>query len=172
MLKKLYLIGGSMGVGKTSTCQILKTKLPNSVFLDGDWCWDMHPFQVNPETKKMVLENIAFLLNNFIHCSSYENIIFCWVMHEQCIIDDILSRLDTTDCQMYSISLICSREALKMRLQKDVDAKIRQADVILRSLERLPLYEKLETAKVDVSDISPERAAELIVDLKKASERG
>lgn len=162
-MKKLYLIGGTMGVGKTSTCQILKTKLPNSVFLDGDWCWDMHPFQVTEETKGMVLENITFLLNNFIHCSAYENIIFCWVMHEQGIIDDILSRLDTGSCQVFSISLVCSREALKARLQKDVDAKIRQEDVILRSLKRVTLYEKLETRKVDVTDISPEEAAGFIV---------
>ena len=26
-MKKLYLIGGTMGVGKTTTCQVLKTKL-------------------------------------------------------------------------------------------------------------------------------------------------
>ena len=45
--KHLYLIGGTMGVGKTTTCRILKEKLDRSVFLDGDWCWDMHPFTVN-----------------------------------------------------------------------------------------------------------------------------
>ena len=26
-MKKLYLIGGTMGVGKTTTCQVLKIKL-------------------------------------------------------------------------------------------------------------------------------------------------
>lgn len=154
-----------MGVGKTSICQILKTKLPGSVFLDGDWCWDMHPFQVTPETKRMVLENITFLLNNFIHCTTYENIIFCWVMHEQGIIDDILSRLDTADCQVCLISLVCSRGALQKRLQKDIDVKIREKDVISRSLERIVLYEKLDTIKVDVSDISQEQAAELIAEM-------
>lgn len=154
-----------MGVGKTSTCQILKTKLPDSVFLDGDWCWDMYPFQVTPETKRMVLKNITFLLNNFIHCTAYKNIVFCWVMHEQGIIDDILGQLDTADCQVCLISLVCSRGALQERLQKDINAKIRERDVILRSLERIALYEKLETIKVDVSDISPEQAAELIAEM-------
>ncbi len=43
-MKNIYLIGGTMGVGKTTTCQVLKSKLPGSVFLDGDWCWDMQPF--------------------------------------------------------------------------------------------------------------------------------
>ena len=73
--KKLYLIGGPMGVGKTTIGQFMNTQLNNCVFLDGDWCWDMNPFQVTTETKKMVIENICFLLNNFIHCPVYENII-------------------------------------------------------------------------------------------------
>ena len=40
-----------MGVGKTTVSQQLKKELPNSVFLDGDWCWDADPFQVTEETK-------------------------------------------------------------------------------------------------------------------------
>ena len=60
-MKKIYLIGGAMGVGKTTVAQILKTKLSNSVFLDGDWCWDSDPFQVTEETKIMVIDNISHL---------------------------------------------------------------------------------------------------------------
>ena len=39
---------------------------PNNVFLDGDDCWNMRPFTVNDATKRMVLGNIAALLNNFL----------------------------------------------------------------------------------------------------------
>ncbi len=45
-MKHLYLIGGTMGVGKTTVCQALNKELHNSVFLDGDWCWNADPFQV------------------------------------------------------------------------------------------------------------------------------
>lgn len=162
-MKHLYLIGGTMGVGKTTTCQIMKRKLNNSVFLDGDWCWDMNPFIVNYETKRMVINNICFLLNNFIESSVYENIIFCWVMHEQYIIDDILSRLNTEKCNVHLISLICEKDSLKCRLQKDVNEKIRTEDVIDRSLSRLKYYELLSTEKVDVSKITPKEAAEYII---------
>ena len=72
-MKKLYLIGGTMGVGKTTVSKALNSILDNSVFLDGDWCWDAHPFTVTNETKAMVMDNICHLLNNFIHCSAYEN---------------------------------------------------------------------------------------------------
>lgn len=163
-MKHIYLIGGTMGVGKTTTCQIMKQKLEYSVFLDGDWCWDMHPFQVTEETKQMVMENICFVLNNFIRCSSYQNIVFCWVMHQQAIVDDLLSRLDTGGCKVHTFSLTCSEQALRARLERDVEAGIRSADVIDRSIQRLSFYERLNTCKVDVSSLTPEQAADFIME--------
>jgi len=106
-------------------------------------------------------------LNNFIKCSAYESIVFCWVMHEQTIIDYIVSRLATANCEVHCISLVCSEQALQTRLRKDVDAGIRTEDVIRRSIERIPLYEKLNTYKVDVSKIIPEQAADLIIEFIK-----
>ena len=70
------MIGGTMGVGKTTVCRQLKQDLQNSVFLDGDWCWDASPFQVTDETKAIVMDNICYLLNNFLKCTAYDNIIF------------------------------------------------------------------------------------------------
>ena len=127
-----------MGIGKTTVSQLIKRKLDNSVFLDGDWCWDAHPFQVTEETKKMVLENICFLLNQFIHCSAYQNIIFCWVLHEQNIIDTILANIDKTDCELKVVSLICSETELRARLMKDVDAGKRSGDVVDRKYYENP----------------------------------
>ena len=148
-----------MGIGKTTVSQLIKRKLDNSVFLDGDWCWDAHPFQVTEETKKMVLENICFLLNQFIHCSAYQNIIFCWVMHEQSIIDQLLARINTDNLNVKVISLVCNEKALIKRLQKDIDQGIRTEDVLTRSLARIKLYEKLDTIKIDVSNLSVDEVA-------------
>ena len=53
-MKTLYLTGGTMGIGKTAVSQQLKKALRNSVFLDGDWCWDAAPLQVTEEAKAMV----------------------------------------------------------------------------------------------------------------------
>lgn len=93
-MKQLYVIGGTMGVGKSTTCRVLQQKLEHSVFLDGDWCWQANPFLVTEETKRMVVDNICYLLNRFLHCSAYRHIIFCWVLHQQSVIDEILARLD------------------------------------------------------------------------------
>ncbi len=162
-MKHFYLIGGTMGVGKTTVCQILKRRLPSCVFLDGDWCWDMDPFQVTGETKEMVMENICFLLNSFLRCSAYENIVFCWVMHEQEIIGRILGALDLSDCQVEAVSLVCSPGELERRLRRDVAAGIRKEDVVERSKARLPLYETLETRKIDVTHKTPEETADAVL---------
>ena len=150
-MKTLYMIGGTMGVGKTTVCQQLKQDLPNSVFLDGDWCWDASPFQVTEETKAMVTNNISYLLNNFLKCSAYENIIFCWVMHEQGIICSILEKLDTQNCEVKCISLVADEKTLRARLAMDVDRGIRSEDVIERSIARIPMYQALKTIKIDTN---------------------
>ena len=152
-----------MGVGKTTVCRILNKRLPRCVFLDGDWCWDMDPFIVTEETKRMVTDNICYLLNSFLRCSEYDNVVFCWLLHERGIIDGILSRLDLADVSVRTISLVCDEESLRERLQKDIDTGLREPDVIPRSVKRLPLYEKLNTELLDVSDITPGSAAEIII---------
>jgi hypothetical protein len=164
-MKNLYIVGGTMGVGKTATCTLLRDRLPGSVFLDGDWCWDMRPFQVTEETKKMVMDNICTLLNNFLRCSAYENVVFCWVLHRQAILDELLSRLQTDNCRVHLVSLVCEEQALRERLAKDVARGIRTQDVIQRSVERIPLYAALKTQKVDVSAITPAQAADIIMRL-------
>lgn len=153
-----------MGVGKTTVCRELKRMLSNSVFLDGDWCWDMHPFRVTQETKAMVMDNICALLGNFLKCSALDHIIFCWVMHEQGIVDEILSQLNVTNCRVIAVSLTCSEKELKYRLQKDIDRGLRTADILERSTARLSLYEKLNTAKIDTTGKRVRQVAEMILD--------
>lgn len=158
-MKTLYLIGGPMGVGKSAVGQCLKRMLPRAVLLDGDWCWDADPFVVTEETKRMALSNIRFLLNSFLRCSEYENVVFCWVMHR-------LSGLDLSGCRTVSVSLTASPEALRARLERDVALGARPADVIGRSLAYLPLYAALDTRKIDTSHLDAEAAARAAAALK------
>ena len=161
-MKDLYLIGGAMGIGKTAVGQQLKRDLLNSVFLDGDWCWDADPFLVTEETKAMVLENICCLLNNFLRCTACDHVIFCWVMHQQEIIDAILSRLNAEDCRIHCLSLVCRPDVLEKRLQGDIAEGVRTPDILEKSLSYLPLYGALHTEKVDTSELPVQQAADLI----------
>ncbi len=136
--KKLFLIGGPMGVGKTAAGRALQRILPDSVFLDGDWCWDARPFRVTEETKEMALRNVCYLLNSFLRCTAYRNVIFCWVLHEQSIVERILA---------------------------DVARGIRTEDVLARSLERLPLYRNRRGVLPDTDDRTAEEVAQALTAL-------
>jgi len=100
----------------------------------------------------MVIENICCLLNNFLHCSAYENVIFCWVMHQQIIIDSIIQKLDLQNCSVKCVSLLADESNLRNRLMADVNKGIRTADVIDRSIARLSLYQALDTYKIDTGN--------------------
>ena len=170
-MKQLYLIGGPMGVGKTAACRCLSMQLEHSVFLDGDWCWMTHPFTVTDETKAMVMDNIAHLLGNFLRCSAIDHVVFGWVMHEQAIIDGLLARLPLRDVQVIAVSLVCTPDALAARIGRDVAAGLRTPDVLARSLSRLPLYDALNTARLDTTRLTPEETAWAIRELSSAYQK-
>jgi ABC-type iron transport system FetAB ATPase subunit len=163
-MKNLIIINGTMGVGKTATCKMLLKLLPNCVLLDGDWCWYADPWTVTDETKIMAEKNMSFLLNNYLDCSIYENIIFCWVLHVENMVDMVCSWVKDKDFISYKFSLVCSESALLSRLQNDIENGERENDILKRSLQRLPNYINMDTIKIDVSDITPKQAAHQISD--------
>jgi adenylate kinase family enzyme len=168
-VKKLIIINGTMGVGKSTVCNILLDSLKPSVYLDGDWCWNMNPFVVSEENIKMVINNITHLLNSYLNNSGYEYIIFCWVIPQENIFEQLLEPLNNCDFELYKISLICSETALKSRLEIDVQNGIRKVDVIDRSVQRLELYNNMHTIKIDVSDVDPKQTA---IEIVKLIEKG
>jgi len=165
--KNLIFIGGTMGAGKTTVAKQLLEDLPASVMLDGDWCWMAAPFVVNEETKEMVMQNITFMLAQFLECTVYQNVIFCWVMDHQSIIDEIMMRLQEqilVEPHFINFSLVLSRDALEERLSRDISLGIRKPDIIERSAARLPLYEKIESVKIDVGNCTVKEAAAQIAE--------
>ena len=170
-MKRLYLIGGPMGVGKSAACRCLQQMLQPSVLLDGDWCWDAHPFQVTEETRDMVMDNITHLLRNFLRCSAYDHVIFCWVLHRREIWQDLLERLDTRGCAVTAAALVCTPESLLRRVEGDIAAGRRETGAEKRSLSYLPLYEGLQIPKLDTTALTPRQTAREILKLAREEAR-
>ncbi len=160
-MKNLILVSGTMGVGKTATCLKLSKILPHNVYLDGDWCWKANPFIVNESTKSMVLDNIGHLLNNFVNCPDYQNIIFSWVMDEQSIFDDVISKV-SGECNVYHYTLMCSENSLSKRIEKDVACNIRNSDSYAKSVLRLNKYTFVDSVKINTDDLTAEQVAKII----------
>ncbi|QVK17917.1 AAA family ATPase [Mycoplasmatota bacterium] len=147
-MKKIIFIGGTMGVGKTTTSKALHNILQPSIWLDGDWCWQMNPWNFDESNKQMVIKNICYLLNNYLQNDNFRYIIFSWVMHKQEIINEILNNLNLQATQQYHISLVCSKETLEKRMKNDN----RDVDSINTSLNRLSMYQQLDTTKINTDN--------------------
>jgi shikimate kinase len=72
-------------------------------------------------------------------------------MHEQSIIDSILEKLDTQNCEVKSVSLVADEKTLCERLSMDVERDVRSEDVIERSIARIPMYQTLDTIIIDTN---------------------
>lgn len=164
-MKKLIIVNGTMGVGKTSVSKCLYHSLDNSFWLDGDTCWHMNPFVVCDENKKMVIENICFILNNFIKNSMSEYIIFNWVIQTDEIMNLVLSNLNTENIEVYKITLMCSEEQLIERIAKDIRDGVRNSDSIQCSLDNLKLYARMDTLKVYTDNKSIENIVKEIISI-------
>ncbi|MEG1871214.1 MAG: AAA family ATPase, partial [Peptostreptococcaceae bacterium] len=133
MRKKLLIINGVMGVGKTTVSKKLYKKLENSFWLDGDNCWNMNPFIVNEENKEMVLNNIGFMINSFLANSSTKYVVFNWVIQSDEIMESVLNKIDTEDIDVYKITLMCTKEELIRRIEDDIKNGLRDEKNVERS---------------------------------------
>jgi len=158
MKRRLILIGGVPGSGKSTVANLLNQSLSQSAWLDGDWCWMMDPFIVTEENKQMVEDNILHLLNNYIKNEGLQHIIFSWVLHRQDLMDRLLSGLDLREIEVYNYSLICQEDILKERMLEGGREETR----IRKSIGDMAAYTKLNTDKVDVSHLTPIQVADEI----------
>jgi hypothetical protein len=161
-MKKLVLVGGTMGAGKSALCEALLPMLAPAAYLDGDWCWRMSPFSVTEENKRMVLSNIGHLLRAYLHNSNFETVLFCWVMQEEGIWDAVLREVESCEFELHKVCLTLNETALRERILKDVAAGKRHIEVLERSVRRLPLYDAVSAAKLNVSYMDPAEAARTI----------
>lgn len=147
-MKKFIVISGTMGVGKTTISKELLESLNNAIWLDGDWCWMMNPWVINEENIRMVENNIIYMLRNFLTNPNFDYVIFSWVLHREDILNSLLERMSDLEFQLVKVSLTCSEEVLRQRMELDS----RTQEQITLSTNRLKLYENMDTVIIDTSE--------------------
>ena len=163
-MKRLIMINGAMGVGKSAVSRCIQRLLPACALLDGDWCWNVHPFFVTEESKRRVIDHIVTVLRGYLGCADVENIVFCWVMQRRGIAESILARLPLGDVKVDRFTLTASPEAVAARLRGDIAAGLRDEDVIARSVAYLPFYaQDMGSVRLATDGMSAEETAREIV---------
>lgn len=162
--KKLIIVNGTMGVGKTTICRRLHKKIERCLWLDGDWCWMMNPWMITEENKKMVEDNITHLLRNFLTNSSFDYVIFSWVIHREDIFNFILSPLRDLEFGLIKVTLTCSEKILRSRILKDKYYNPNETR-FERATQRLKLYGSLNTIKIDTTNLTVEESANQVLKL-------
>ena len=115
MCKKLILISGSPCVGKTTVGTRLFESYDNSAYLDGDWCWCVHPFSVTDTRLRNGDKSMSFVLSNYLD-SDFGYVFFTSVvLTNPQIRKNILNGITAKDYDVIGFTLTCSEETLKKR---------------------------------------------------------
>ena len=115
MRKKLILISGSPCVGKTAVGTRLFERYDNSAYLDGDWCWCVHPFSVMDPRLRNGDKSMSFVLSNYLD-SDFDYVFFTSVvLTDATIRESILNGITVKDYDVIGFTLACSEETLKKR---------------------------------------------------------
>lgn len=121
MQKKLILISGSPCVGKTAVGTRLFESYDNSAYLDGDWCWCVHPFSVTDPRLRSGDKSMSFVLSNYLD-SGFEHVFFTSVvLTDPQIRERILNGITAQGYRTIGFTLTCSPETLKKRHDKRGD---------------------------------------------------
>ena len=160
-MKKLIIVSGTMGVGKTSTCAVLYKIAPRTVWLDGDWCWLMNPWNMCDENRRMVMSNIIWMLRSYLQNTTFDNVIFSWVLHREEIIGELLAGLDGLEYSLNAFVLTCSPETLETRITGDGRSRQQLED----SIGRMRVYSSVGWTLVDTEGLDCQTVASSIARL-------
>lgn len=162
MPMRVYVINGPMGVGKTTVGKCLADSLPGTAFIDGDWCFDLHPFVGNVETKAMAVDNILHMIANYGKCSACRAVVLVWLMDDAWVLDEITSGIRSLGMQPVPVTLLCGRDELIARWKADGKCEWRTDKWLNVSLKSLPYFAEQNNC-IDTTGLSVPEVAKIII---------
>lgn len=166
-MKKLVFIHGPNGVGKSTTCEVLHSKLSRSAWLESEWTRRINPFFFNSEIEKMTEENMTFLLRNYMSLSSIDIVIFNWGFHgpRKEIFKRVLLNLSDIDFEYVPIVITCSEEenVRRMRLQDRSYERIERAKLIREIYDRMSCF-TIDSTYLSVNEVVEKILGYLCID--------
>ncbi len=165
-MKKLIVILGPNGVGKSTAAKAILSKCSNSAYVDADWCRAINPFSFTEETKKTVTENIFNLLRNYLKCKDVEMVIFPYGLHgeRQSIFNEVIKKLkqECVDFEMFQFVIRCDMEVNRKRALLDQ----REEERVIRGIKNtFHFYDTFSCPVIDSTNLTPDETADRILEM-------
>ena len=162
-MKHLIVIIGPNAVGKTTTAKCMVEKLPQTAYVDSDWCRCMNPFLLTDITKEIVKENIYYLLHNYLTCVEIETVIFTssWHGGRKEIYDRVIEQFRNDGIEFVEniIILKCSEKENVRRALKDK----RDEKRVERGKKTFSFYDDFDYPCIDTTEMSVTEVVESIL---------
>ncbi len=159
---KVIILNGPMGVGKTAVGKYIAEHTPGTAFIDGDWCFDIHPFIGNRETKAMAVDNILHMIGNYKKCSECKMIVLVWLIDNAWVYDAIIEGIKKLNLEIESVTLTCNIVTLNNRWKNDKECPWRTEEWLKVSTDSLSYFSALDNV-LDTTNLTIEAVSERIM---------
>lgn len=171
-MKRLILLYGANGVGKSTAAAALLERLPQSAYVDSDYCRMTNPDTFSDAMIRLNYLNMSAMIRNAFDCPEIQNVIVPYGFHghRRRLFEDILAglRRDGAAFHLVPILLACGEEENVRRARADG----RDTQRIERGLwNSRPLYEAAGGLRIDVTRLSVEETVEEILAILGGTER-
>lgn len=165
-MKKLILILGPNGVGKSTASAALLKNLPNSAYIDSDALRMMNPAR-GEEVIAVQKQNILALMRNYFSASFVEHVIFPYGYHahrKKMLEDMIVEMKAEFEFEIITVVLTCCEDENIRRMKTDG----RNEERISHSIENTrTIFDGLDCPKIDTTSLTPEQTAERMIEILK-----
>lgn len=163
-MKKLVLICGANGIGKSTASKALLSVLQKSAYVESDFCRMTNPDDFRPALLQMQFQNLCALIGNALACPEIESVIFPYGLHGHR--KELFERLweeikrEFPDTCLVPLLLTCSPEE-----------NVRRAKADGRDLERIErgmknsgnVYDLVDWPRIDVTELTPDETAQAML---------
>ena len=170
-MKKLVVIIGPNGVGKSTTAKRIVNIYDGCAYIDSDWCRVMNPFELTDTSKQTVIENIYCLIRNYLLCDKINTVVFTYSWHgeRKYIYEAVINKLldDGIKFEEKIIILKCSFTENIRRAKEDG----RDEERVNRGMEKtFNFYDVFKYPCIDTSLMNPTEIAEQIIRMIEVDE--
>jgi len=165
MPKKLIVIIGSNGVGKTTTASEFRNQCANSAYIDAEWCRCINPFYpLTDATHELVINNMFCLLKNHLLCRDINTIVFPYSFHggrkEDFELVIQLLQEEKIKFELQYIILKCSYEENVRRARQDN----RNEERVQRGMKNtFGFYDNYDYPVIDTTELEPRQVVRQMI---------